>query len=51
MNINQKADIVISSNAVFTGLADKLIPAYIAIINNKIAVIGSEVEMNPFGHT
>ncbi|MBE7105651.1 amidohydrolase [Bacillus cereus] len=46
MNINQKADIVISSNAVFTGLTDKPIPAYIAIINNKIAAIGSEKDVN-----
>ncbi|KAA0764275.1 amidohydrolase [Bacillus sp. SH5-2] len=48
MNIDQKADIVISSNAVFTGLADRPIPAHIVIINNKIAAIGSEIEMNPF---
>ncbi|MGG0758027.1 amidohydrolase [Bacillus paramycoides] len=48
MNINQKADIVISSNAVFTGLVDRPIPAHIAIINNKIVAIGSEIEMNPF---
>lgn len=48
MNIDQKADIVISSNAVFTGLADRPIPAHIAIINNKIVAIGSEIEMNPF---
>lgn len=38
-----KSNIAISSNAVFTGLTDKLIPAYIAIINNKIAAIGSEI--------
>ncbi|MGG2091813.1 amidohydrolase family protein [Bacillus sp. S13(2024)] len=48
MNMNQKADIVISSNAVFTGLTDKPIPAYIAIVNNKIVAIGSEIEINPF---
>ncbi|CRK82173.1 amidohydrolase [Neobacillus massiliamazoniensis] len=48
MKMNQKADIILSSNAVFTGLTDKPIPAYIAIINNKIAAIGSEKEINAF---
>ncbi|PGZ98588.1 amidohydrolase [Bacillus pseudomycoides] len=46
--MNQKADIVISSNAVFTGLTDKPIPAYIAIINNKIIAISSEIEIDPY---
>ncbi|MET3289275.1 UNVERIFIED_CONTAM: putative amidohydrolase YtcJ [Brevibacillus sp. OAP136] len=46
MNTNQKADIVLSSNAVFTGLMDKPMPASIAIMNNKIAAIGSEEDIN-----
>lgn len=38
----KKADIVVSSNAVFTGLTDIPEFASIAIVNNKIAAIGSK---------
>lgn len=41
----QIADMIISSNAVFTGLTDHPEPASIAIKDNKIVAIGSEVEM------
>ncbi|MFD0825638.1 amidohydrolase [Neobacillus sp. M.A.Huq-85] len=41
------ADIIISSNSVFTGLADKPEPASIAIRDNKIIGIGSMNEMQP----
>ncbi|MED1471015.1 amidohydrolase [Bacillus salipaludis] len=41
------ADIIISSNAVFTGLADQPEPASIAIGDNKIISIGSMNEMQP----
>nr|WP_042347062.1 amidohydrolase [Bacillus massiliigorillae] len=41
----KKADIVLSSNAVFTGLTDKPEVASIAIIDNKIEAIGSNEEM------
>ncbi|MET3290899.1 UNVERIFIED_CONTAM: putative amidohydrolase YtcJ [Brevibacillus sp. OAP136] len=48
MNIQTKAQVILSSNAVFTGLADEPQPASIAIVNNKIAAIGSQEEMKPF---
>ncbi|WP_327997007.1 amidohydrolase [Brevibacillus choshinensis] len=48
MIMNQKADFVLSSNAVFTGLIDKPMPASIAIVNNKIAAIGPDEEMSRF---
>lgn len=44
----KKADIVISSNAVFTGLDNSPEPATIAIIGNKIAAIGSHDEIVPY---
>ncbi|WP_158738032.1 amidohydrolase [Alteribacillus sp. YIM 98480] len=45
---NQKADKILSSNTVFTGLMDKPQPASIAIIDNKIEAIGSEEEIKQF---
>lgn len=45
---NHKADIILSSNAVFTGLTDKPQSAAIAIIDNKIEAIGSESELESF---
>ncbi|MGJ7910777.1 amidohydrolase [Neobacillus sp. LXY-1] len=42
------ADIIISSNAVFTGLSDQPKPASIAIKDNKIMAIGSKEEMEYF---
>jgi len=47
MAIQQKADIILSSNAVFTGLLDKPQPGAVAIIDNKIAAIGSKQELEP----
>ncbi|GIN93540.1 hypothetical protein J6TS1_14840 [Siminovitchia terrae] len=44
----QKADIIISGNAVFTGLSDKPESAFIAIIGNKIVAIGSEEDIKPY---
>ncbi|MED1470554.1 hypothetical protein [Bacillus salipaludis] len=41
----QFADVIISSNAVFTGLSDQPEPASIAIKDNKIIAIGSSDEM------
>lgn len=46
--IEQKADIIISSNAVFTGLSDQPEPASIAIINNQIAAVGSEEDIKQY---
>lgn len=48
MNIIPKADIVLSSNTVFTGVSKEPIPASIAIVGNKIAAIGSEEEIAPY---
>ncbi len=48
MNIEKQADIVLSSQAVFTGLEDEPRPAAIAITDNKIIAIGSEEEIEPF---
>lgn len=46
-----EADIVLSSNAVFTGLEDKPKPAGIAIKGNRIIAVGSKDEMKDFiGH-
>ncbi|WP_026679448.1 amidohydrolase [Fictibacillus gelatini] len=42
------ADVILSSNAVFTGLADEPGPASIAIKDNKIVAIGSEAEMKRY---
>ncbi|MGE5701761.1 MAG: amidohydrolase [Clostridia bacterium] len=47
MNKQAKADIILSSNAVFTGLAEQPIEAAIAIIDNKIAAVGSWEDMQP----
>ncbi|MBM7587383.1 putative amidohydrolase YtcJ [Bacillus pakistanensis] len=41
----QVADVIISSNAVFTGLSDQPEPASIAIADNKIIAIGSDNQM------
>lgn len=46
----EKADIVISSNAVFTGETNKPEPAAIAISENKIIAIGSEDEIHSLIH-
>ncbi|HBZ11815.1 MAG TPA: amidohydrolase [Bacillus bacterium] len=43
--VNKKADIILSSNAVFTGKEDHPIQASIAISNNKIIAIGTKDEM------
>ncbi|MBT2645460.1 amidohydrolase [Bacillus sp. ISL-34] len=44
----QIADILISSNAVFTGLSDQPEPAAIAIKGNKIIAVGSEGKVKPY---
>ncbi|MFM1653619.1 amidohydrolase [Brevibacillus sp. B_LB10_24] len=44
----QHADVILSSNAVFTGLSDQPEPASIAIAGNKIMAIGSEAEIKPY---
>src|SRR5919112_662342 len=44
----QPADVIISSNAVFTGLSDQPEPASIAIKDNKIIAIGSEDEVKSY---
>ncbi|TFH62512.1 amidohydrolase [Peribacillus frigoritolerans] len=44
----QLADVIISSNAVFTGLSDQPEPASIAIKDNKIIAVGSEEEVKPY---
>ncbi|MFJ7993210.1 amidohydrolase [Peribacillus frigoritolerans] len=41
----QVADVIISSNTVFTGLSDQPEPASIAIKDNKIVAIGNEEEI------
>ncbi|MFC7393172.1 amidohydrolase [Scopulibacillus cellulosilyticus] len=48
METSIKADMVLSSNAVFTGLEDKPINAVIAIKGNKIIAIGSQKEVASF---
>ncbi len=45
MNSPIQADIVLSSNAVFTGLEDKPVKAMVAIKENKIIAVGSENEL------
>ncbi|MFD1705978.1 amidohydrolase [Siminovitchia sediminis] len=42
------ADLIITSNAVFTGLSNQPEPASIAIVNNKISAIGSEEEIKKY---
>ncbi|MFE4706420.1 amidohydrolase [Peribacillus simplex] len=44
----QLADVIISSNTVFTGLSDQPEPASIAIKGNKIVAIGSEEEIKHY---
>ncbi|MET3291121.1 UNVERIFIED_CONTAM: putative amidohydrolase YtcJ [Brevibacillus sp. OAP136] len=46
--MNEKADIVLSSQAVFTGLLDEPHPASIAIKGNRIVAIGSEEQILPY---
>jgi predicted amidohydrolase YtcJ len=48
MMSQQIATIIISSNAVFTGLSDQPEPASIAIKDNKIIAIGTQAEMNNY---
>ncbi|MFJ8235561.1 amidohydrolase [Ureibacillus sp. NPDC094379] len=48
MKIENKADYILSSNAVFTAVDDLPRKASIAIIKNKIAYVGTEAEMKPF---
>ncbi|MGD8191474.1 amidohydrolase [Brevibacillus ginsengisoli] len=48
MSAQPKATIILSSNTVFTSLKDQPEPASIAIVDNKIAAIGNESEMEPF---
>lgn len=43
-----KADIILSSQAVFTGLGDQPSPASIAVKGNKIVAVGDSNEMQPF---
>lgn len=44
----KKADIILSSNCVFTGVQDEPIQASIAITKNKISAIGTKEEMELF---
>lgn len=46
--MKQSADLIISSNTVFTGLSDQPSPASIAITDNKIIAIGTNEEMEPY---
>lgn len=48
MNEQQKADVILSSNAVFTGIEDGPKPASIAISKDRIIAVGSEEEMKPY---
>lgn len=48
MSLLRSADVILSSNAVFTGLTNKPHPAEIAIINNKIVAVGSKEEVKAF---
>jgi predicted amidohydrolase YtcJ len=48
MMSQQLADVILSSNTVFTGLSDQPEPASIAIKDNKIVAIGSEEEINHY---
>ncbi|MET3291139.1 UNVERIFIED_CONTAM: putative amidohydrolase YtcJ [Brevibacillus sp. OAP136] len=45
---NMKATIVLSSNAVFTGLHDHPVPASIAIAGSEIIAIGTESDIQPW---
>ncbi|MDR5001868.1 amidohydrolase [Brevibacillus parabrevis] len=44
----QIADLIVSSNAVFTGLSEKPEPAAIAIANNKIIAVGTKEEISAY---
>ncbi|RWR05288.1 amidohydrolase [Siminovitchia fortis] len=46
--MNKKADLILSSNAVFTGKEDHPIKASIAIANKKIIAIGTKEEMKAY---
>lgn len=46
--MTQKADIIITSNAVFTGLSSHPEPGSIAIVNNKITAVGTEEEISRY---
>ncbi|ULT58677.1 amidohydrolase [Neobacillus drentensis] len=48
MNSSIKADIIITGDAVFTGLDNRPKPGAIAIIGNKIAAVGSYDEIVPY---
>ncbi|MEH7108976.1 amidohydrolase [Bacillus sp. JJ1764] len=48
MRFHSKADVILSSHAVFTGLTNQPYHADIAIIENKIAAIGSKEEIIPY---
>lgn len=43
-----KADIILSSQAVFTGIGDDPFPASIAVKDNKILAVGDSTEIQPF---
>ncbi|MFM1653621.1 amidohydrolase [Brevibacillus sp. B_LB10_24] len=45
---HRPADVILSSNAVFTGLTDQPEPASIAIAGNKIMAIGADEELKPY---
>lgn len=42
---NSLADIVLSSNAIFTGVGNKPTPGAVAISNNRIVAVGSDTEI------
>ncbi|QHZ55317.1 amidohydrolase [Brevibacillus sp. NSP2.1] len=44
----QTADLIVSSNAVFTGLSDRPEPAAIAIAGNRIIAVGSKEEISKY---
>ncbi|KQL49677.1 amidohydrolase [Brevibacillus choshinensis] len=48
MQHQQKANVILISNAVFTGLTDMPVAASIAICGNMIAAIGSEEDLQPW---
>src|SRR5579875_1010184 len=48
MTIDRKASVVLSSNAVFTGLHEEPIAACIAVADNTIVAIGSKQEIEPW---
>ncbi|WP_078410536.1 amidohydrolase [Priestia abyssalis] len=48
MNQRKKADIVISSDAIFTGLTDYPVPGAIAVTGNRIEAVGSKEDIKSF---